>query len=120
MKAGNVVYRCLVLFGLSYTPVFHAQDLASTPSGASSPLLLKTSDAAIQQAFDWAKTQALAYVEPRGDPVGDWYEAALPGRHAFCMRDVSHQTMGAYALGLAPQNRNMLRHFAESISDSKD
>jgi len=100
--------------------VVHAQDLASTSSEASSPLLLKTSDAAIQQAFDWAKTQALAYVEPGGDPVGDWYEAALPGRHAFCMRDVSHQTMGAYALGLAPRNRNMLRHFAESISDSRD
>src|ERR1700690_2785691 len=83
---------------------------------ASSPLLLKTSDPAIQQAFGWAKAQALAYVGTGGDPVGEWYEAALPGRHAFCMRDVSHQTMGAYALGLAAQNRNMLRHFAESIS----
>jgi hypothetical protein len=88
--------------------------------GVTSPLFLKTSDPAIQQTFDWAKTQALAYVGPGGDPVGDWYEAALPGRHAFCMRDVSHQTIGAYALGLAAQNRNMLRHFAENISDSKD
>jgi hypothetical protein len=88
--------------------------------GASSPLLLKTSDPAIQQTFEWAKTQALAYVGPKGDPVGDWYEAALPGRHAFCMRDVSHQTIGAYALGLAAQNRNMLQHFAESISEQKD
>ena len=88
--------------------------------GASSPLVLKTSDPAVQQAFDWAKVQALVYVGPGGDPVGDWYEAALPGRHAFCMRDVSHQTMGAHALGLAAQNHNMLRRFAESISDSRD
>ncbi|MFA6126609.1 MAG: hypothetical protein WC699_04845 [Bacteroidales bacterium] len=33
------------------------------------------------------------------DPVGPWYEAAEPGREAFCMRDVSHQSMGAHALG---------------------
>jgi hypothetical protein len=89
-------------------------------SRPASPLLLKTSDSELQQTFDWAKAQALSYVGPAGDAVGDWYEAALPGRHAFCMRDVSHQTMGAFALGLASQNHNMLRHFAESISDSKD
>ena len=88
--------------------------------GASSPLLLKTSDPALQQTFDWAKAQALAYVGSSTDPVGDWYEAALPGRHAFCMRDVSHQTMGAYALGLAAQNHNMLRRFAQNISLPKD
>jgi hypothetical protein len=86
----------------------------------SSPLQLTTSDRALQQTFDWAKTQALAYVGPASDPVGDWYEAALPGRNAFCMRDVSHQTMGAYALGLAAQNHNMLRQFAQNISASKD
>lgn len=88
--------------------------------GVSSPLRLTTSDPALQQTFDWAKTQALAYIGPASDPVGDWYEAALPGRNAFCMRDVSHQTMGAYALGLAAQNHNMLRQFAQNISASKD
>jgi len=31
--------------------------------------------------------------------VGYWYEAALPGREAFCMRDVSHQSIGAETLG---------------------
>jgi hypothetical protein len=36
------------------------------------------------------------------------------------MRDVSHQTMGAYALGLAAQNRNMLRLFAQNVADSRD
>jgi len=89
-------------------------------NGASSPLRLTTSDPALQQAFDWAKAQALAYVGPSSDPAGPWYEAALPGRNAFCMRDVSHQTMGAYALGLAAQNHNMLRLFAQNISASRD
>jgi hypothetical protein len=87
---------------------------------ATSPLALTTSDPALQKTFDWAKAQALAYVGPGSDPVGDWYEAALPGRNSFCMRDVSHQTMGAFALGLAAQNHNMLRRFAQNVSDSKD
>jgi len=63
-------------------------------------LELRSSDQELVQAFDWAKKQALSYVFD-GDPVGPWYEAALPGRRAFCMRDVSHQAAGAQALGLA-------------------
>ena len=54
------------------------------------------------------------------DPVGDWYEAALPSRFAFCMRDVSHQATGAHVLGLAAFNRNMLGKFARAISPSRD
>jgi hypothetical protein len=83
------------------------------------PLELDTSDANLGAAFGWARRQALAYAFS-GDPVGDWYEAALPGREAFCMRDVSHQSMGAHALGLAHSTRNMLGKFAENISDAKD
>jgi hypothetical protein len=67
------------------------------------------------RAFDWAKKQALIYVFD-GDPVGLWYEAALPGRRAFCMRDVSHQAAGARVLGLAGYTHNLLRRFAENIS----
>lgn len=80
---------------------------------------LDTSDANLAAAFGWARRQALAYAFS-GDPVGDWYEAALPGRQAFCMRDVSHQCMGAHALGLARHTRNMLAKFAENISEQKD
>src|SRR5512141_990910 len=75
-----------------------------------SPLTLVTSDARLADAFLWAKRQAIAYAF-EGDPVGDWYEAALPGREAFCMRDVSHQAMGAHVLGLAKRAHNMLRNF---------
>jgi hypothetical protein len=80
---------------------------------------LKTSDARLASAFDWARKQALAYAFD-GDPVGLWYEAALPGRQAFCMRDTAHQSMGAHFLGLGHYTRNMLRRFAENISESKD
>jgi hypothetical protein len=88
-----------------------------------SRLELETPDARLAAAFAWAKSQALEYVFPAaayGDPVGDWYEAALPSRFAFCMRDVSHQAAGAQALGLAAFNRNMLGKFARGLSPSRD
>ena len=36
------------------------------------------------------------------------------------MRDTAHQALGAHMLGLAGYTRNMLRKFAQNISDSKD
>ena len=77
-----------------------------------------SSDTKLVEGFRWAKAQALAYV--RDSPViGTWYEAALPGRNAFCMRDVSHMSTGAQFLGLGPNTRNMLHQFAQHISASK-
>jgi hypothetical protein len=86
---------------------------------ADSRLALESSDAKLAEGFRWAKNQALSYAFS-GDPVGPWYEAALPGRQAFCMRDTSHQATGAQILGLAASNENMLRKFAENISASRD
>jgi hypothetical protein len=80
---------------------------------------LDSSDPRLNEGFRWAKNQALAYVFT-GDPVGPWYEAALPGRQAFCMRDTAHQSTGAQILGLAAFNENMLGKFAQNISASKD
>ena len=83
-------------------------------------LNLLSSDETLVQAFNWAKNQAMAYVHDGEDPVGKWYEAALPNRQAFCMRDVSHQVTGANVLGLYEHNANMLCKFAANISESKD
>lgn len=83
------------------------------------PVELATSDKRLLAGFEWARTQALAFAF-EDDPVGLWYEAALPGREAFCMRDVSHQAAGAHALGLWRHTQNMLRCFAQAISESKD
>jgi hypothetical protein len=89
------------------------------PQEIQTDLQFASSDPQMVAAFDWAKRQALAYVFD-GDAVGPWYEAALPGREAFCMRDTSHQSMGAQALGLSVYTHNMLYRFAQNISDSKD
>jgi hypothetical protein len=91
----------------------------STGARIESKLVLESSDARLVEGFNWAKRQALAYAFD-GDPVGPWYEAALPGREAFCMRDVSHQSTGGHVLGLDCQNLNMLKRFAENISEPRD
>jgi hypothetical protein len=109
------VYLFLLLFALSFTTVVQAE--GGTPI---SNLQLKSSDKELVQAFQWAKSQALAYAHDSSDPVGPWYEAALPGRDSFCMRDVSHQTTGAAALGLYAENRNMLERFAAAVSPGRD
>ncbi|WP_053371881.1 MGH1-like glycoside hydrolase domain-containing protein [Paenibacillus sp. FJAT-27812] len=83
-------------------------------------LTFRSEDEALNRGFEWAKLQALAYAHDGSDPVGFWYEAALPGRNAFCMRDVSHQSMGASVLGLQAHTRNMMQRFAENISKGKD
>jgi hypothetical protein len=83
-------------------------------------LSLKTTDSLLAESFRWAAKQAMSYVHDGSDPVGLWYEAALPQREAFCMRDVSHQSTGAHLLGLAKHNKNMLHKFAENISETRD
>ncbi len=78
----------------------------------------ESSDEKLVNGFRWAKAQALAYARNDGS-IGPWYEASLPGRDAFCMRDVSHQSTGAQFLGLGSRTLNMLHRFAASISASK-
>ena len=82
--------------------------------------VFSSSDAGLERAYSWAREMALSYVHDGGDPVGLWYEAALPQREAFCMRDVSHQSVGAHILGLAAHNKNMFGRFVSNISEGRD
>ncbi|MGN6509962.1 MAG: hypothetical protein ACTHLD_10935, partial [Chitinophaga sp.] len=91
-----------------------------TAVGQRGAVSFRSSDAALEQAFSWAKNMALSYKGKPADPVGPWYESALPPRSAFCMRDVAHQSIGGEILGLAKENKNMLSLFARNISESKD
>ena len=91
-----------------------------TAEGTASGLTFNCSNKELVEAFVWAKNKALSYVYDGSDPVGYWYEAALPNREAFCMRDVSHQAIGAEILGLSDHNYNMFLKFAQHISKDKD
>jgi hypothetical protein len=88
--------------------------------GRDARIAFASDDQALVNGFAWAKQQAMAYVFRGNDPVGAWYEAALPGRSAFCMRDVSHQLVGAQLLGLADINKNLLSKFAAAVAESRD
>jgi hypothetical protein len=89
-------------------------------SAQNTGLSFTSDDAALQTAFNNAKAMALRYTGKPADPVGPWYESALPPRFAFCMRDVSHQALAGQVLGLHQANKNMLTLFAKNISQSKD
>jgi hypothetical protein len=78
-----------------------------------------SSDRELEKGFERIKHQALQWVF-EGYPVGDYYEAALPGRDAFCMRDASHQAVGAEVLGLSRCNKNMFLKFAQGIAPERD
>ena len=60
-----------------------------------------STDKHLDNTYNWARKMALSYAHDGTDPVGYWYEAALPQRETFCMRDVSHQSVGAQILGLS-------------------
>lgn len=85
-------------------------------------LSFMASDEEMENVFNWASKMALSFAhdESEGDPVGYWYEAALPSRYAFCMRDASHQSTGAWILGLGRHNLNMMTRFVENIAESRD
>lgn len=89
-------------------------------ASSSSMVSFQSSQQELSDAFHWAKGKALSFAHDGTDPVGYWYEAALPNREAFCMRDVSHQTIGAEILGLSKHNYNMMFKFAQNISKEKD
>ncbi len=88
--------------------------------GQDARISFSSDDQVLVNGFEWAKKQAMAYVFRNNDPVGPWYEAALPKREAFCMRDVSHQLVGAQLLGLADINKNLLTKFVAAIAPSRD
>ena len=114
MKIEITLVLCWCLSALSTGPAGTAQQASSR-----SDLDFHSSNAPVDAAFAWAKQQAKAYVRTESE-IGPWYEAALPGRNAFCMRDVAHQTTGAAALGLFAANRNMLTRFAASAAASRN
>lgn len=119
-----LVPACIFLMGLaawSFLTVGSnsSKTDARIPAYPVGSVALDSSDPRLVNSFRWAKERALGYVYT-GDPVGDWYDSTAGDRYAFCIRDASHQSIGAAVLGLARYTRNMFRRFASSISLEKD
>jgi hypothetical protein len=86
----------------------------------SKELRLSSDDTTLVSMFNWAIWSSNRFVGADDDPVGPWYESALPDRAAFCMRDISHQCIGEEINGHGRQNLNMMTKFVKNISESKD
>jgi hypothetical protein len=110
----------LAIWRLLIVPSGHATASASLAFGSPpGSVVLESSDPQLVRGFTWAKERALGYVYT-GDAVGEWYDSTAENRYAFCMRDASHQSIGAAVLGLTRHTRNMLHRFAASISPSRN
>jgi hypothetical protein len=123
MKKSDKIFRLMMVVLLAWSTSCSDQGRTSQKNDRpqkDNTLIFTSSDAELTASFNWAKQKALSYVGDSNDPVGPWYEAALPQREAFCMRDVSHQCIAAEYLGLHEQNRNMMHLFVKNISESKD
>lgn len=94
--------------------------LTLLPIIAQAQPVLTSSDANLVSSFNWAKTTSYGYKGNSSDPVGPWYESSLPSRESFCMRDASHQSIGAEILGESAENKNMFQKFADNISIKRD
>lgn len=86
----------------------------------SAQVSLSASDSSLVEIFNWSRDAINSHQGNPSDPVGPWYEAALPNREAFCIRDVSHQCIGNEIAGQGRENLNMMRKFVGNISASKD
>ncbi|MGB5554436.1 MAG: hypothetical protein WBM83_07245 [Flavobacteriaceae bacterium] len=118
-KVSYIVILGLLLLGCK--PKSEKLEAKDEPSVTDSVgISFTSSNKKLEEAFTWAKHKALSYAHDGTDPVGLWYEAALPNREAFCMRDVSHQAIGAELLGLGEHNFNMFLKFAQNISEELD
>jgi hypothetical protein len=94
--------------------------MSTTMRDLPGPFEFSCSNRELSEGVAWAKKMALSYVRDQGDKVGPWIESALPGRDAFCMRDVSHMSAGAHVLGLERFIYNMMHKFTASIAESRD
>jgi hypothetical protein len=107
--------------------------ISPSTSAAESPRLsIETSNQKLEQAFRWATSKALSYVQTGKRGAVDGHERQRQGignvsyipsywagytwRTAFYSRDFCHQADGAHLLGLQEENLSMLRAFAGSAT----
>jgi hypothetical protein len=91
-----------------------------TTFSQTSDLKISSSNKTLNEGFSWAKSTALSYVKTGKDNNVACYEASLPGRDAFCMRDIEHMSLGAHFLGLDKENLNMMKAFAATATPEFD
>ena len=97
----------LIFLGIALFPSCKTSSSNDLLFAGSDTIRISSSDTVLVKIFNWARKTSNGYVGKDSDPVGPWYEAALPKREAFCIRDVSHQCIGAEILWQGKQNLNV-------------
>ncbi|WP_431896149.1 hypothetical protein [Nonomuraea sp. bgisy101] len=124
--------RLGIVFG-SGSGWVNVDDVMISPGAKASPTV-SSSNPKIVEMFGWAKAKAGSWVhqdgvpglldvderQPGGTGEGVYtpsYWAGYANRSGYYSRDFAHQLAGAHILGLAAENKNMLRSFARSASE---
>ncbi|MDP6999969.1 MAG: hypothetical protein QF569_28220 [Candidatus Poribacteria bacterium] len=89
-------------------------------SPSTTELTFNSSSSELIFLFNWAKDLALSYVMTGTPNTIPCYEAALPGRGSFCLRDWEHMAPGAHFLGLDLENITMMKAFAKTATPEFD
>ena len=89
-------------------------------SSPSTEITLNSSSSEFTFLFNWAKDLALTYLMTDTPNAIPCYEAALPGRGSFCLRDWEHMALGAHFLGLDLENITMMKAFAKTATPEFD
>lgn len=110
----------------------NADDIMVSPGSRARPAVT-SSDPSVTAMFDWAADKARSWVhqagvtgplnvderQPAGTgeaPYAGTYWAGYAHRSGYYSRDFAHQLAGAHILGLAAENRTMLRSFAATAT----
>ncbi|MGV9772993.1 hypothetical protein [Streptosporangium sp. NPDC003464] len=124
--------RLGIVFG-SGSGWVNADDVMVSPGATAGPRV-SSSNAEIVEMFGWAKAKAGSWVhqngvpgplnvderKPAGTGEGSYassYWAGYAHRSGYYSRDFAHQLAGAHILGLAAENKAMLRSFAASATE---
>ncbi|MEU0567366.1 hypothetical protein ABZ297_18555 [Nonomuraea sp. NPDC005983] len=124
--------RLEIVFG-SGSGWVNADDVMVSPGATADPRVT-SSNPKVVELFAWSKAKAGSWVhqdgapglldvderQPGGTGEGTYapsYWAGYAHRSGYYSRDFAHQLAGAHILGLADENRNMLRSFAVSATE---
>lgn len=111
----------------------NADDVMISPGATANPRVT-SSNPKIAEMFEWSKAKAGSWVHqggvtgllnvderrPGGSGQGVYartYWAGYAHRSGYYSRDFAHQLAGAHILGLAEENKTMLRSFAASATE---
>jgi hypothetical protein len=105
----------VVLFFAVMSCVANAEEAAAGPV-----MSLNSSQADLVRAYGLYVDRVKTWEAPKDVALYPCYNAGIPDRNSFCVRDFDHQALGGHFVGFDAHNRNITGRFAKSIFAQKD